>query len=154
MTRSIMYWRSINSYMQEVKSIALLQRVLVDVLDYSTAVKMLMNWSQRNESRYACFANVHMLMEAHDSEYFQGVVNEADLVTPDGMPLVWMMRLKGIHRQERIYGPTLMLRILEAAAWEQIPVGFYGGKPSVLESLMERMQICYEGLNQRMACDL
>ena len=125
----------------------LLQCTRVDVLDYQTAVSTVLKWSRQHESRYACFANVHMLMEAYDSEYFQGVVNTADLVTPDGMPLVWIMRLKGVHQQERVYGPTLMLHMLEAAAREQIHIGFYGGQPSVLESLLERIQTCYEGLH-------
>ena len=129
------------------KSIVLLQRTPVDVLDYQTAVSILLKWSRLYESRYACFANVHMLMEAYDSEYFQGVVSRADMVTPDGMPLVWIMRLKGVHQQERVYGPTLMLHLLKAAAREQIPVGFYGGQPSVLESLLERIQTRYEGLH-------
>lgn len=151
MTRSNMYWRGINSRMQELKSVVLLQRIQVNVLDYQTAVNLLLKWSHLNESRYVCFANVHMLMEAYDSEYFQGVVNKADLVTPDGMPLVWSMRLKGVHWQERVYGPTLMLRLLEAAAREQIPVGFYGGQPGVLELLIERIQTCYEGLHVALA---
>jgi N-acetylglucosaminyldiphosphoundecaprenol N-acetyl-beta-D-mannosaminyltransferase len=106
-----------------------------------------MKWSRLNESRYACIANVHMLMECYDSEPFQNIVNQADLVTPDGMPLVWMMRMKGIRHQERVYGPTLMLRLLEAAAGQGIPVGFYGGQPRVLESLVARMRACYAGLN-------
>ena len=146
LTRSAMYWPIRNNPMQEVKSVALLQRVRVDTLDYATTVNILMKLSRREESYYACFANVHMLMEAYDSRYFQGVVNNADLVTPDGMPLVWMMRLKGERRQERVYGPALMLRLLNAAAREGIPVGFLGGESRVLESLVERMQQRYPGL--------
>jgi N-acetylglucosaminyldiphosphoundecaprenol N-acetyl-beta-D-mannosaminyltransferase len=68
------------------------------------------------------------------------------MITPDGMPLVWMLRLKGHKRQPRVYGPTLMLHILEMAAWEQIPVGFYGGRTSVLEMLTQRMQERFPGL--------
>ena len=147
MTRSTMPWRVTNDRMQEVRSFALLQRVRVDALDYSMAVSIVMNWSRQHESRYACFANVHMLMEAWDSTEFRSVVNDADLVTPDGMPLVWMMRMKGARRQQRVYGPTLMLNVMESAAREGIPVGFLGGEPAVLESLVERMRRDYDGLN-------
>lgn len=146
MTRSTMHWPVDNNRIREVRSIALIQRVRVDALDYPMAVNILMNLSRQNESRYACFANVHMLMEAYDSEHFRGIVNNADLVTPDGMPLVWMMRLKGAPRQARVYGPALMLRLLESAAREDIPVGFLGGEPGVLAALVERMQRYYEGL--------
>jgi N-acetylglucosaminyldiphosphoundecaprenol N-acetyl-beta-D-mannosaminyltransferase len=88
-----------------------------------------------------------MLMVAHDSRNFRKIVNNADLVTPDGMPLVWMMRLKGQRNQSRVYGPVLMLHILARAARENIPVGFYGGQPDVLESLITRIQARFTGLN-------
>lgn len=113
---------------------------------YAGATSIVSDWSCGQESRYICVANVHMLMEAHDSSDFRKIVNDADLVTPDGMPLVWMIRLKGQRNQSRVYGPTLMLHILEAAAREIIPVGFYGSQPDVLEELIKHMQMRYEGL--------
>ena len=119
----------------------------VDVTSYADAVKVIVSWSVNSESRYVCIANVHVLMEAYDSLDFRNALNHADLVTPDGMPLVWMMRLKGVQHQERVYGPTLMLRVLEAAARENISVGFYGGRPEVLRSLVEHMRARYEGLS-------
>ena len=123
----------------------------VNVTSYADAVNMVVDWSTNAESRYICIANVHVLMEAYDSADFRSVLNQADLVTPDGVPLVWMMRLKGQRAQQRVYGPTLMLRVLEAAAQEKIPVGFYGGTPEVLRSLVKRMQERYEGLQAAFA---
>ena len=114
---------------------------------YADATRQIQLWSQIGESRYICIANVHVLMEAHDADTFRKMINNADLVTPDGMPLVWMMRLKGQRDQKRVYGPTLMLHVLEAAANEKIPVGFYGGRPEVLKLLEDRIKTCYEGLN-------
>jgi N-acetylglucosaminyldiphosphoundecaprenol N-acetyl-beta-D-mannosaminyltransferase len=90
-------------------------------------------------------------MEAYDSPDFRSVLNHADLVTPDGVPLVWLMRLKGQRAQQRVYGPTLMLRVLEAAAQNGVPVGFYGGTPDVLGSLVKRMQERFDGLNAAFA---
>jgi N-acetylglucosaminyldiphosphoundecaprenol N-acetyl-beta-D-mannosaminyltransferase len=121
--------------------------VPVDTTNYADSATLVLDWSARQPSRYICIANVHMLMEAYDSPALKEIVNNADLVTPDGMPLVWMMRLKGQRDQQRVYGPTLMLKILEAAARENIPVGFYGSEPPVLESLVRRMQMRYGGLN-------
>ncbi len=114
--------------------------VSVDSTDYVRAVARLLGWARNAESRYVCAANVHMLMEAYDSPEFLKVVNKADLVAPDGMPLVWMLRFKGYPNQQRVYGPTLMLYVLEAASRENIPVGFYGSSPEVLQSLLVRMQ--------------
>lgn len=119
----------------------------VNETSYKDAAAQIRAWAQAGERRYVCVANVHMLMEAYDSEKFRTVINDADLVTPDGMPLVWMMRARGISNQQRVYGPTLMLCVLEQASQKNIPVGFYGGKPYVLKKLVERMKTRYENLN-------
>jgi N-acetylglucosaminyldiphosphoundecaprenol N-acetyl-beta-D-mannosaminyltransferase len=119
----------------------------LDLLDYAGVIDWIMGFAFCSESCYICFANVHMVMEAQDSEAFMGIVRNADLVVPDGMPLVWMMRLKGMTNQQRVYGPTLMLHVLKSAARENIPVGFYGGAPEVLGALVERMKERYEGLD-------
>jgi len=119
----------------------------LDLTHYQDATVRILDWAKYAESFYICIANVHTLMEAYDSAEFRRIVNNADLVVSDGMPLVWMLRLKGRRSQQRVYGPTLMLYVLEAAARGNSPVGFYGGKPEVLELLVERMQARYEGLN-------
>lgn len=122
-------------------------KVNVSLTSYDLAVEQVSSWAKAHESRYVCAANVHMIMEAFDSPRFRQMVNQADLVTPDGMPLVWMLRLKGFRTQGRVYGPTLMLYILESAAECGIPVGFYGGAPEVLDALTKRMQFRYPKLN-------
>ena len=124
----------------------------VDATTYSRVIEMVQDWSAGQQSRYVCAANVHMLMEAIDSTEYRQIVNSADLVTADGMPLVWMMRLKGQRDQPRVYGPTLMLHVLEVAARERISVGFYGGAPEILEALLRRMQARYVGLNVAFSC--
>ena len=108
--------------------------------NYEICTKAIVSWAEELSVRNIYAANAHMLVEAYDSPEFRDIVNSADIVTPDGMPLVWALRLKGFPDQERVYGPTLMLKVLEEASKEQIPVGFYGAKPDVLESLVERMK--------------
>lgn len=126
--------------------------IRVSKTTYGDAVVQVLEWGRAARSRYVCVANVHMLMEANDSAEFRKIVNEADLVTPDGMPLVWMMRLKGVHGQPRVYGPTLMLHVLDAATRSGVPVGFYGGAPETLDLLIKRMQARYVGLNVAFSC--
>lgn len=118
----------------------------VHSINYAVLRDKVLEMSMRGQSSFICFANVHMLMEAYDSDGYQKIINAADVVAPDGMPLVWLMRIKGLKKQQRVYGPTSMLHILEMAAREKIPVGFYGGKPGVLETLVSRMQERFKGL--------
>jgi N-acetylglucosaminyldiphosphoundecaprenol N-acetyl-beta-D-mannosaminyltransferase len=113
---------------------------------YADATEQIRSWATAGESRAVYAANVHAIMEAHDDIEFRNILNRADLVAPDGMPLVWMMRLKGVKSQQRTYGPTLMLEILEMAARQKIPVGFYGGIPTTLEMLVKRMKTMHHGL--------
>jgi len=118
----------------------------VDPTSYATAVDKILEWVKNDQSRYICVATTHTIMEAHDSRTFHTVIDQADLVTPDGMPLVWMLRLKGEHRQKRVYGPTLMLHVLRAAAQGGIPVGLYGSSPEVIQLLTTRLRAQFTNL--------
>lgn len=107
----------------------------ISAINYSNASHQIVDWGRAHESRYVCACNVHMIMEAHDHLSFRQILNNADLVTPDGMPLVWMMRIKGEPNQSRVYGPTLMLHILALAEKEKLPIGFLGSTDHVLTKL-------------------
>lgn len=120
--------------------------IKIDETSYVDATRRVQSWAQSGESRSVYAANVHSIMEAYDDREFKKILNRADLVAPDGMPLVWMMRLKGVKTQQRTYGPTLMLHVMELAAYEGIPVGFYGGAPTTLATLVERMKTIYPDL--------
>ena len=118
----------------------------VDPTSYEEATRKVLAWAGAGESRYVCVANVHMVMEAHDDPGFKALVNAADLVTPDGMPLVWMLRRLGYPHQERVYGPELTLRVCEEAAKQGMPVGFYGGHPEALRALVGNLKARFPGL--------
>lgn len=127
MTSSIVY---------ESSSIAS-QRILtsrVHSTTYKDATQRIISWSETARSHGVFAANVHMLMEAWDSPEFSNVIDEAELVTADGMPLVWGLRLLGFPSAERVYGPTLTLHVCKAAAEHQIPIGLYGGTQESLQS--------------------
>jgi len=118
----------------------------VSCTNYQRATDQVVVWANSAESRYVCAANVHMVMEAYDHPEFRQIVNAADLVTPDGMPLVWTMRLKGIRNQQRVYGPTLMLKVLREAERQQISVGFLGSTDEVLQNLSREILGSFPGL--------
>jgi N-acetylglucosaminyldiphosphoundecaprenol N-acetyl-beta-D-mannosaminyltransferase len=118
----------------------------VDPTSYDQAVDQILNWAQAEESRAVCVANVHMVMEAYDSPDFRNVVNSADLVVPDGMPLVWTLRRTGEVGQERVYGPELTLRLLAAAEKKGIPVGFFGSTPKTLDLFVENVHQQFPGV--------
>ena len=120
--------------------------IYIDAVNYSQASKMIGEWAAHKEGRFVCAANTHMIMESHDVPLYKQIINSSDLVVPDGMPVVWMMRLKGQKDQRRVYGPTLMLHVLDLAACKKIPIGFYGGSPEVLGKLILKMQERFQEL--------
>lgn len=111
----------------------------VDGTNYAGTVQRITEWAGRGESRYVCVSTVHMVMEGFDDPDYQEIVNAADMVTSDGMPLVWGLRLLGAKRASRVYGPDLTPLICERAAAEGIPVGFYGSSEKVLSSMVARL---------------
>lgn len=109
----------------------------VSQTSYAHASSTIREWAEEHASKYVCIATVNNVMEAYDSPEFQRVMNQADLVTPDGMPLVWALRLLGHKKASRVYGPDLTPILLKTAAESGLPVGFYGGAPEVLKRLLE-----------------
>jgi N-acetylglucosaminyldiphosphoundecaprenol N-acetyl-beta-D-mannosaminyltransferase len=62
------------------------------------------------------------------------------MVTPDGMAIVWLLRLMGHRNVQRVYGPDLMLAACERSletGWKHF---FYGGGPDVAQDLRRRLE--------------
>ena len=101
----------------------------------SHRIQRVVRWARAGEGRTVGVATVNNVMEGHDHPPFRDVMNGCDLVTPDGTPLVWGLRLLGVTDATRVYGPELTPRLLARAAEAGVPVGFYGGSPEVIEAL-------------------
>jgi N-acetylglucosaminyldiphosphoundecaprenol N-acetyl-beta-D-mannosaminyltransferase len=109
----------------------------VDPTSYAAAAQSIGEWAAEARSKYVCVATVNNVMEAWDSRPFRDAMNGADLVTPDGMPLVWGLKLLGHRHASRVYGPDLTPVVLDMAADHGIPVGFYGASQEVLDRLRQ-----------------
>jgi N-acetylglucosaminyldiphosphoundecaprenol N-acetyl-beta-D-mannosaminyltransferase len=79
-------------------------------------------------------------MEARSDRSVRDILNQADIATPDGMPIVWALRSFGAAKQQRVYGPTLMLALCDQAQKHGHRVFFYGGRQEHLTELCERLQ--------------
>jgi N-acetylglucosaminyldiphosphoundecaprenol N-acetyl-beta-D-mannosaminyltransferase len=105
-----------------------------DVCDHESAVETI----SALDGGYVCVATVHMVMEAHDDPEFAARVNAADLVVPDGMPLVWMQKLQGAKEASRVRGNDLTINLCGYAEGAGMSVGFYGGRQEVLDAIKVR----------------
>jgi N-acetylglucosaminyldiphosphoundecaprenol N-acetyl-beta-D-mannosaminyltransferase len=118
----------------------------VDATTYTEAVSRVVGWATCGESRYVCCANVHSVMESFDNPQFRQCMNNADLVTSDGVPLVWGLRLLGVAQASRVYGPDLVPAVIRAADREGLRIGFYGGAPETLKLLLDVTEKQFPGL--------
>jgi N-acetylglucosaminyldiphosphoundecaprenol N-acetyl-beta-D-mannosaminyltransferase len=112
------------------------------VTDHAAAVKTI----AALKGGYVCVATVHMVMEAHDDPEFAAKVNAADLVVPDGMPLLWVQKLQGAKEAKRVRGNDLMLALFEYAEKHGLKLGFYGGQDETLNGLYKRAGRDYPNL--------
>lgn len=99
----------------------------ITCLPYQNFISEIGKLGQQNISSYVCVANVHMCIEAYDDPEFRDIVNSADLVTPDGMPLAKGIKwLYGIE-QDRVAGMDLLPDLLSSSEVKGLKVYFYGG---------------------------
>ena len=119
----------------------------VDAVTLSSARDRIVEWAQRRKSRYVCVANVHMVMEAFDSESYRTVVNSSDLVVPDGRPLIWLMRAFGLSSQTQVRGATLMSALCAEASKKGVEVGLFGGSEDISSQLRDRLEANFSGIN-------
>ena len=114
--------------------------VLVDVVDYE-AVELRILAAARDRRPLAVTAlAVHGVMTGVGDGDHAARLNSFDLATPDGQPVRWALNL--LHRaglSDRVYGPTLTLRVLEGCAAEGLPVYLYGSTEATLDRLADAL---------------
>lgn len=127
--------------------------VAVSTTSYSDLVEKCRAWISGRRSgaatpqaRYLCFLSVHGIMEARDDQEVGAIFNAADIVAPDGMPVVWALRSFGFKGQQRVYGPTAMLHLCEDASRHGHRVFLYGGTEESLRDLTVRLAAWYPAL--------
>ena len=118
----------------------------VSAINIADALALIDRWIATGAHRYVCVTGVHGVMESQRDPALRDIHNRAGLVTPDGMPLVWLSWLHGHDRVERVYGPDLMLACCEASVTKGYRHFFYGGGTGVPELLAARLQQRFPGL--------
>ncbi len=109
-------------------------------LPFDEQIDLIIAWARKSQSKMVYVANVHMLVEAWQNLHFAKAMKKADLVTPDGLPLVWMLKLMGSSRAQRVPGMKIFLESCVKASHEQISVFLLGSEPEILEKICRRLR--------------
>lgn len=118
----------------------------VSAINMQEALHTIARWLKYKESHYICVTPAHAVMDCVQDAAVRQVYNQAGLVTPDGMAIVWLLKLAGFSTVSRVYGPDL----LQAVCAESLAHGwrhyFFGGTEQVTSTLIQHLQQKYPGL--------
>lgn len=112
----------------------------VSAITIPQALDIIDTWIQQGQHHYVCVTGVHGVMESQRDPELRRIHNAAGLVTPDGMPLVWLSRLRGQRHVERVYGPDLMLAACGRFSGPRYRHFLYGSSEDILARLATNLR--------------
>lgn len=118
----------------------------VSDLDQDRAREFLFDAVDNGRRGYVTVTGVHGVMEAQRDRGLMEIFNRALIVTPDGMPMVWMGKLQKHPSIRRVYGPDLMLNLCEHSVARGYTHFLYGGHGGVANQLKRELETRFAGL--------
>lgn len=118
----------------------------ISLISLDELLSLFEQWIAAHQDRYVVFRDVHGVIAARSNEDLDLAHKRADIVAPDGMPLVWALRATSA-RASRVCGPDTLLATCEyglSRGWKHY---FYGGAPGVAEKLAGELYLKYPGLS-------
>lgn len=118
----------------------------LDALTMEETVERVAGFIRSGRPHRIITLNPEFLYRAQFDERLMELVNRADLVTPDGVGIVWACRVAGEPVPERVTGIDLMLRLVKRAAGEGWRVFFLGAAPGVAGEAAGKLALAHPGL--------
>jgi len=109
--------------------------VRVSAINLDAATKQIDEWICSRRHVYVCVAPASTIVDCQKNETYRSIVNTAAMVTPDGMPLVWLGKLKGKKNMSRTYGPDLMQAVCRMSQEKGYTQYFYGSTTETCRKL-------------------
>jgi N-acetylglucosaminyldiphosphoundecaprenol N-acetyl-beta-D-mannosaminyltransferase len=131
--------------MKNVKPCPVTQVLSVSVaaLDMERAIRCIAAELRAHRKGYICMAGVHGIMEAQRNPDLAAIFEASSFTFPDGMPTVWVGRLQGHKKMQRVAGPDLMLEVFRRKEFARYTHFLYGGEAGVAEQLRETLVLRY-----------
>ena len=118
----------------------------ISIISLSPLLHLLEEWVANPRDRYIVFRDVHGVIAARSNVQLDEAHRKADIVAPDGMPIVWTLRAGGAGGLVRLCGPDVLPAVCEhglSRGWRHY---FYGGTPSVVDLLAKELLKNHPGL--------
>ena len=121
--------------------------VNVHAVDYEAAVARILEAAKTGRPCSVSALASHGVMTGYLDRVHRRRLNGLDLVAPDGQPVRWALRwCYGLRLPDRVYGPTLTLKVAEAAAAQGVPVYLYGSTDAILDGFMANLKKWFPNL--------
>jgi N-acetylglucosaminyldiphosphoundecaprenol N-acetyl-beta-D-mannosaminyltransferase len=118
----------------------------IGVVTEVEAVQSIVDAARAGRGHWTITANLDHLRRYHRDPVQKGLIDEADLVVADGMPLIWASRLAGEPLPERVSGSNMVWSICEAAGERGLSVFLLGGDPCIAERAADIFRTRYPDL--------
>ena len=115
-------------------------KTYIDVISFDEAVKKIVNWAEKRESKYVAIINTDVVVKSWLDLTYREITNSSDLSTPDGAPLALILCLYGYLNQKRITGPDLMEKLIPLLSNKNLKILFYGSTINVLEKIYSKIK--------------
>ncbi len=118
----------------------------VSAVNMERALVELDSWIEESDSRYICVTPAHSIMDAYNQPEVQRIFNASGMTVPDGMAIVWILKLMGQNHVSRVYGPDLLEATCEYGLQKEYRHYFYGGTPDVTKKLSQKLSADFPNL--------
>jgi N-acetylglucosaminyldiphosphoundecaprenol N-acetyl-beta-D-mannosaminyltransferase len=118
----------------------------VTAINIQQTIDTINDWINNKDNHYICVIPAHSIMQGYHNLQLREIFKLSGLTTPDGMPIVWLLRLQGYQNVDRVYGPDLMQAVCEHSVNSGWRHYFYGGQPGVAQQLSDKLKTQYPGL--------
>lgn len=120
--------------------------VPVSLVSLQKAAQTIVDWCKAGTPHFVCVRDVHGVMRAQTAPDLLALHGQAGMVTPDGMPLVWLARRRGHVQTSRACGADLVDELCRVSVEHGLRHYFYGGKPGVAERMAKALSERFPGL--------
>jgi N-acetylglucosaminyldiphosphoundecaprenol N-acetyl-beta-D-mannosaminyltransferase len=126
--------------------------VPVSAVNMRECIAQINTWIRHKHRAYVCVTGVHGIMECRRHEQVRSVHHSANLVVPDGMPLVYISRLAGHKNTGRVYGPDLLSELCRESLVHGYNHFFFGTTAHTLARLKDRLIRDFPGIQISGVC--
>lgn len=120
--------------------------IQISAINMGQALQAFEAWIETRAQTYVCVTPAHGVMDGQKQPGLRKIFNESGLTTPDGMAIVWLLKLAGHQHVSRVYGPELMLAVCQLSLTKGYTHYLFGGNPQVPEQLAQSLETQFPGI--------